>query len=305
MMIETKALAKNYGDIEAVKGVSFDVGRGELFGFLGPNGAGKTTTIHMLCTLISPTSGSAAVNGFDVMANRREVRRSVGLVMQGSAFDYSLTPSQTLLLHGLAFGLSWREIKGRTKELLQRADLWERRHHKMMTLSGGLQRRVEMMRGLLHRPDVLFLDEPTLGLDPASRKSIWDEIEELRADGDITIFLTTHYMEEAEPCDRIAFIDGGEIVTLDTPRALKRSVSGSIVTIGTRDNRAAAAELRDRYKFDPSTDDQQLSFVLDESRVSLPELLRTFPIPIDEINVRQPTLDDVFLKLTRGRQQDA
>ena len=179
-MIESRCLAKNYGDIEAVRSVSFEVERGELFGFLGPNGAGKTTTIHMLCTLISPTSGSASVNGFDVVENRREVRRSVGLVMQGSAFDYSLTPSQTLLLHGLAFGLPWREIRGRTKELLEKADLWERRHHKMTTLSGGLQRRVEMMRGLLHRPAVLFLDEPTLGLDPASRKSIWDEIEELR-----------------------------------------------------------------------------------------------------------------------------
>ena len=303
MIIETSALTKNYGEIEAVKDVSFDVGTGELFGFLGPNGAGKTTTIHMLCTLISPTSGSAAVNGFDVLANRREVRRAVGLVLQESAFDYSLTPSQTLLLQGLAFGLSWREIRSRTKKLLEKADLWDRRHHMMTTLSGGLQRRVEMMRGLMHRPAVLFLDEPTLGLDPASRKSIWDEIGELRSDSDITIFLTTHYMEEAEPCDRIAFIDGGKIVALDTPRALKRSVSGSIVTIDTGDNRNAVAELRDRYKLDPSEDGEHLSFVLDESRVSLPELLRTFPIPIDEINVRQPTLDDVFLKLTRGRQQ--
>ncbi|MGN6475074.1 MAG: ABC transporter ATP-binding protein [Mycobacteriales bacterium] len=219
--IEVSALSKSYGEVEAVRGVSFTVAPGEVFGFLGPNGAGKSTTINMLCTLATPTSGQALVSGYDVTAQQVAVRRHIGLVFQDPTLDGHLTAEQNLKLHAELYGLDRHTIPDRMKQMLDMVDLWDRRKAKVFSYSGGMRRRLEIARGLLHSPRVLFLDEPTLGLDPQSRRTIWSYLRALRESEGTTIFMTTHYMEEAESCDRIAIIDRGEIVALDTPTTLK------------------------------------------------------------------------------------
>ena len=239
-MIEVEGLAKRFGAIEAVKDVSFSVKPGEIFGFLGPNGAGKTTTINMLCTLVHPTSGTARVNGFDVIRERSEVRRSIGLVFQQTTLDEYLSADQNLRFHGYAYAIPADLRERRMTELMEMVDLADRRKGSVRTYSGGMKRRLEIARGLLHHPKVLFLDEPTLGLDPQTRRHIWDYLLKLREQEGLTIFLTTHYMDEAEYSDRIAVIDHGQIVGLDTPDGLKRSVGGDVVTVEVADGEAGA-----------------------------------------------------------------
>ncbi len=224
--IEVTDLVKTYGDVEAVRGVSLAVPRGEVFGFLGPNGAGKSTTINMLCTLTRPTSGSARVSGFDVVTQRDDVRRHIGLVFQDPTLDGYLTAEQNLRLHAELYGIDPGVIEARMGQMLEMVDLTDRRSQPVMTFSGGMRRRLEIARGLMHSPRVLFLDEPTIGLDPQTRGSIWRYIRTLQEAEGTTIFMTTHYMEEAEFCDRIAIMDRGEIVVLDTPEALKASIGG-------------------------------------------------------------------------------
>ncbi|MGH2975032.1 MAG: ATP-binding cassette domain-containing protein, partial [Solirubrobacterales bacterium] len=207
--ISVRGLAKSFGDVEAVRGVDFEVSAGEVFGFLGPNGAGKSTTINMLCTLATPTSGSATVAGHDVVRERDDVRRNIGLVFQDPTLDGYLTAQQNLRLHAELYGVERAAVAPRSRQVLEMVGLWDRRDAAVGTFSGGMRRRLEIARGLLHSPRVLFLDEPTLGLDPQTRSSIWRYIAELRAREQITIFMTTHYMDEAEFCDRIAIMDQG------------------------------------------------------------------------------------------------
>jgi ABC-2 type transport system ATP-binding protein len=228
-VIRAHGLRKRYGELEAVQGVDLEVYRGETFGFLGPNGAGKTTTINMLCTLIRPSAGSASVAGYDVMRERDDVRRSIGLVFQDTTLDTYLTADRNLRFHAELYGVPPEVIDGRIRRVLDIVGLWDRKDSKVLEYSGGMMRRLEIARGLLHYPRVLFLDEPTIGLDPQTRSHIWTYIEELKHREDITIFLTTHYMDEAEHCDRIAIIDNGRIVALDTPEALKASVGKDLV----------------------------------------------------------------------------
>src|ERR671924_1659676 len=246
LAIEVDGLAKSFGEIEAVRGVSFGVARGEVFGFLGPTGAGKSTTINMLCTLARPTSGAACVNGYDVTSQRDDVRRHIGLVFQDPTLDGYLTAAQNLRLHAELYGIDRGVVRERMRQMLELVDLWERRDQPVMTFSGGMRRRLEIARGLLHSPRVLFLDEPTIGLDPQTRSSIWRYIRALHEAEGTTIFMTTHYMDEAELCDRIAIIDRGEIVVLDTPETLKASVGADRVVLDTADDGAALAALRDR-----------------------------------------------------------
>src|SRR3954453_2876559 len=222
--VEVRGLAKSYDDVEGVRGIDFDVEAGEVFGFLGPNGAGKSTTINMLCTLAKPTGGSATVAGHDVVRERDAVRRNIGLVFQDTTLDPYLSAEQNLRLHAELYGVPRELVAPRMRQVLEMVGLWERRGSRVRTFSGGMKRRLEIARGLLHSPRVLFLDEPTIGLDPQTRRSIWGYIRELKAREDITIFLTTHYMDEAEYCDRIAIMDRGRIIVLDTPEALKASV---------------------------------------------------------------------------------
>jgi ABC-2 type transport system ATP-binding protein len=284
-----------------VKGVSFSVTENEVFGFLGPNGAGKTTTINMLCTLLRPSAGSATVNGFDVVGQRSNVRRSIGLVFQQTTLDDALTAEQNLRFHAYAYGVPAEVRERRLRELLALVELWERRGDRVRTFSGGMKRRLEIARGLLHHPRVLFLDEPTLGLDPQTRRRIWEYLGDLRAREGLTIFMTTHYMDEAEQCDRIAVIDHGEIVALDTPAGLKDAVGGDVVTIDTPDPTAGAAELRGRFGLEPVIADGTISFQVQGGEAFLPDFVRSFGRPIDAIGLRRPTLDDAFLRLT-GRE---
>jgi ABC-2 type transport system ATP-binding protein len=300
-MIRARDLVRRFGQLEAVRGVSFEVVEGEVFGFLGPNGAGKTTTIDMLCTLLRPTSGSAFINGFDVVRQRDDVRRSIGLVFQQRTLDETLTAEQNLRFHAYAYGVPAAERKSRVRELLTMVELWDRRAESVRAFSGGMKRRLEIARGLLHRPTVLFLDEPTLGLDPQTRRRIWDYLGELRAHRDLTIFLTTHYMDEAENCDRIAIIDHGRIVAMDTPTRLKNAVGGDLITITTAAVESAASELRRSFGVAPVVADGTVSFQVPEGEAFLPGFVRSFGQPLDAINLRRPTLDDVFLELT-GRE---
>ena len=274
---------------------------GEIFGFLGPNGAGKTTTINMLCTLLTPTSGSAVVNGFDVRRDRSDVRRSIGLVFQQTTLDEYLSADQNLRFHAYAYGMPAELRERRMTELMDMVDLADRRKGSVRTYSGGMKRRLEIARGLLHHPKVLFLDEPTLGLDPQTRRHIWDYLLKLRETEGLTIFLTTHYMDEAEHADRIAVIDHGQIVGLDTPNGLKRSVGGDQVTISAPDNQAAATEITERYATDAAMRDGTVSFTVSNGAEFLPDFVRSFSQPLQSVTVREPTLDDVFLHLT-GRE---
>jgi len=300
-MIDVQQLARRFGELEAVKDVSFAVGEGEVFGFLGPNGAGKTTTISMLTTLLQPSSGRARVNHYDVVRQRSEVRRSIGLVFQQTTLDETLTAEQNLRFHAYAYGVPSDVRERRLRELLSMVELWDRRASKVRTYSGGMKRRLEIARGLLHHPRVLFLDEPTLGLDPQTRRRIWEYLAELRAREGLTIFLTTHYMDEAEQADRIAIIDHGRIVALDSPTGLKSGVGGDMITIATGDGDAAGEEIRSRYGLSPSVADGTVSFHVPAGEAFLPEFVRRFSQPLEAIGLRRPTLDDVFMHLT-GRE---
>ncbi len=240
-------LVKTFDQVQAVRGVSFEVATGEVFGFLGPNGAGKTTTINMLCTLAKPTAGHARVAGHDVVRERDDVRRNIGLVFQDPTLDGYLTAAQNLRLHAELYGVQSSLVEPRMQQVMEMVGLWERRDGIVGTFSGGMRRRLEIARGLMHSPRVLFLDEPTIGLDPQTRRSIWTYIRELKEREEITIFMTTHYMDEAEWCDRIAIMDHGQIVALDSPETLKAQVGQDRVTIHTEDDEAAIRALVARF----------------------------------------------------------
>jgi len=297
-VISTAGLARNFGHTQAVKGISFSVAEGEVFGFLGPNGAGKTTTISMLCTLLAPSAGEATVAGFDIRSKRTEVRRSIGLVFQDPTLDEYLTAIQNLRFHAYAYGVPKRVRDERIHELLDLMELWDRRNSSVREFSGGMKRRLEIARGLLHHPRILFLDEPTLGLDPQTRHRIWKYVLDLRRRESLTIFLTTHYMDEAENCDRIAIIDEGEIVALDRPELLKNSLGGDVVTLRVENGEGAVAELFARYELSASIEGDGVCFKLPGAEEFLPGLMRSFSCEILGVTIRRPTLDDVFLSLT-------
>ena len=296
--ITVEGLGKRFKDVEAVKDVSFAVAEGEIFGFLGPNGAGKTTTINMLCTLLRPTSGTATVNGYDVVRQRKEVRRSLGLIFQETTLDDYLTAEQNLLFHAYAYSVPKSVREPRMKELLTMLELWDRRKESVATYSGGMRRRLEIARGLLHHPKVLFPDEPTLGLDPQTRRHIWRYILDLRERENLTFFMTTHYMDEAEHCDRIAVIDQGRIVALDTPDNLKDALGGDVLSLRSENNEAAMLEIRERYDLQPQLEDGQVVFNVPRGEQFLPEFVRRFGQRLLSVGIRRPTLEDVFLKLT-------
>ena len=304
-IVDVHGLARRFGKIEAVKGVDFSVEEGEVFGFLGPNGAGKTTTINMLCTLLRPSAGSATMNGYDVAHQRSEVRRSIGLVFQQPTVDEYLSAEQNMRFHAYAYNVPRDLRERRIHDLLEMVELWDRRKGSVRTFSGGMKRRLEIARGLLHHPRVLFLDEPTLGLDPQTRRHIWDYLLDPRQRENLTIFMSTHYMDEAEYCGRIAIIDNGAIVALDTPDGLKSAVGGDLITISTPDQTAAAAELQEKWQIDAVVQDGTLRFPVAQGERFLPEFVRGFSLPLESVGLRRPTLDDVFLNLTGREIRDA
>jgi ABC-2 type transport system ATP-binding protein len=298
-------LRKSYGDVEAVRGVDFTVDAGEIFGFLGPNGAGKTTTINMLCTLTRPTSGSALVAGHDVVRERDDVRRHIGLVFQDQTLDGYLTAEQNLRLHAELYGVASNLVAPRMRQVLEMVGLWERRGSTVNTFSGGMRRRLEIARGFLHSPRVLFLDEPTIGLDPQTRRSIWSYIRELQAREEITIFMTTHYMDEAELCDRIAIMDHGEIVALDTPEALKAGVGADRVRLETDDDQAALAELAEHFDLEGTVAEGAVTVLVPGGEAFVPRLFEELDVGIRSVSVSRPTLDDVFMSHTGSTIRDA
>jgi len=303
--VAVEQLRKTYGKIEAVKGVSFEVAPGEVFGFLGPNGAGKTTTISMLCTLVNPTGGSAAVAGHDVVRERDEVRRNIGLVFQDPTLDGYLSAEQNLRFHAELYGVPKSAVAARIRRVMEMVALWDRKDAKVMTFSGGMKRRLEIARGLLHSPRVLFLDEPTVGLDPQTRAAIWGYINELRVSEDITIFMTTHYMDEAEYCDRIAIIDHGEVVVIDSPERLKASVGKDRVQIQTRDDQAAITALRARFGLEAAVHEGAVTFAVASGEEFVPRLFAELGMPITSVSVSRPSLDDVFMSYTGSTIRDA
>jgi ABC-2 type transport system ATP-binding protein len=303
--IEVRDLKKSFGEVEAVRGVSFEVAPGEVFGFLGPNGAGKTTTINMLCTLAKPTAGAAFVAGHDSVRERDDVRRNIGLVFQDPTLDGYLTAAQNLRLHAELYGVESALVPARMEQVLRMVDLWERRDGVVMTFSGGMRRRLEIARGLMHSPRVLFLDEPTIGLDPQTRSSIWRYIRELKQREEITIFMTTHYMDEAEFCDRIAIMDSGRIVALDTPEALKAEVGADRVRIQTEDDEAAIAAIAERFELEATVSEGAVTFFVPSGEEFVPRLFAELGIAIKSVSVSRPTLDDVFMSHTGSTIRDA
>ncbi|HET9093129.1 MAG TPA: ATP-binding cassette domain-containing protein [Acidimicrobiales bacterium] len=298
LAVEADRLSKRFGDLEAVRGISFSVEQGEAFGLLGPNGAGKSTTISMLCTLLRPSGGRARVAGADVVTETAAVRRRIGLVFQDPTLDDYLTAEENLRFHGELYGVPATLLRDRIAEVLEMVELSERRGDIVRSFSGGMRRRLEIARGLLHSPRVLFLDEPTVGLDPQTRAHIWSYIETLREAEQITIFLTTHYMEEAEHCERIAIIDHGEIAVLDTPERLKESVAEDRVEIGVTDPPAAVRVLSDRFGLQATVLEGAVVFQTREAEGFVPRLFGESGLAISWVRVARPSLDDVFMAYT-------
>ena len=303
--VDVRGLVKRFGSLTAVDGVSFDVRPGEIFGFLGPNGAGKSTTISMLCTLLTPTEGTATVAGFDIVRERSAVRRNIGLVFQDPTLDEYLTAVENLRFHAELYGVPSKEVRPRLDQVLSMVGLQDRRKSLVRTYSGGMKRRLEIARGLLHSPRVLFLDEPTVGLDPQTRASIWAYVTELRQRERITIFLTTHYMDEAEYSDRIAIMDAGSIVALDTPEALKESVGTDRIRLRTDDDALTIALLAERFGIEATTSEGEVTFYVAGGEEFVPRLFAELPVAIKAVSVARPTLDDVFMSYTGRTIRDA
>jgi ABC-2 type transport system ATP-binding protein len=302
--IVVSGLEKSFGEVHAVRGVDFEVQSGEVFGFLGPNGAGKTTTINMCCTLTKPSGGTATVAGHDVVRDRDNVRRNIGLVFQETTLDGYLTAEQNLRLHAELYGVQSGLVPARMRQVMEMVGLWERKDSPVRTFSGGMKRRLEIARGLMHSPRVLFLDEPTIGLDPQTRRSIWTYIRTLKESEEITIFMTTHYMDEAEWCDRIAIMDQGVIVALDSPEALKAQVGADRIRIETEDDLAAIASLRERFDIEAVISEGAVTFRIPSGEQFVPRLFAELGVPIRSVSVSRPTLDDVFMSYTGSSIRD-
>jgi ABC-2 type transport system ATP-binding protein len=298
VIIKVENLTRRFNGITAVDNISFEVEEGTIFGFLGPNGAGKTTTINILCTLLSPTSGKAQIAGHDCMKESAAVRKAIGIVFQDTTLDKDLTAYENLIFHAYLYNVPKDEMKQRVSDVLRFVGLHERKDDLVKKFSGGMKRRLEVARGLIHRPRVLFLDEPTLGLDPQSRTSLWEFITELPKKHNVTIFMTTHYMEEAEVCNRIAIIDKGKIIAMGSPEELKRTVGGDIVYIRTADNMNAKQEIEKLLNTPVSEKEGELYMTCDMGDTCIPEMMRKIREKVISVRLQRPTLNDVFLKLT-------
>ncbi|RSM59779.1 ABC transporter ATP-binding protein [Actinoplanes sp. ATCC 53533] len=303
--VVAEGLRKVYGTVEAVVDLDLTVPAGETFGFLGPNGAGKSTTIGMLCTLLRPTAGRAVVAGYDVGRHPDEVRRRIGLIFQESTLEKELTAEENLRFYADLFGVPRRRSRAAIPELLDLVGLADRRNAPVRMFSGGMRRRLELARGLLHAPRVLFLDEPTTGLDPQTRVAIWEHLRRLRQEQDVTIFLTTHHLEEAEHCDRIAIIDHGELVVEGAPPDLKAVVADDLVALRTSDDEEAARAVRSRFGLVATAGPDGVRVRVPDGAAFVPRLCAEISVPVHSVTVTPPTLDDVFLHYTGRTIRDA
>jgi ABC-2 type transport system ATP-binding protein len=302
-IIETNDLTRKFGDLVAVDRLNIKVKHGEVFGLLGPNGAGKTTTISMLCTILKPTSGVATVNGFDIAKQPGQVRKSIGIVFQEPSVDDRLTGRENMEMHANLYGVPPDTAKKRIKALLKLVELDQRADNLLRTYSGGMRRRLEIARGLIHYPRVLFLDEPTIGLDPQTREHIWTYIKKLSKEEDISIILTTHYMDEADLlCDRIGIIDFGKIVALDTPEELKESLGEETITIATSEAQRLSQRLKEtKLVSKAALSNNELTVHVKNGHETLPRIVEfaaNAGIRIDSISLHEPNLGDVFLHYT-------
>jgi ABC-2 type transport system ATP-binding protein len=296
-VIDTKNLTKKYKEITAVDDLNLKIEEGEIFGLLGPNGAGKTTILLMLTTLKKPTSGTAKVNNFDIEKQPDKVRKSIGIVFQDPSSDDIMTGYENLKLHGWLYDMPDDLREKRIKEVLELVDLTDRKNDLVKKYSGGMRRRLEIARGLMHHPKVLFLDEPTLGLDPQSRGHIWNYIEKLAKEEKITIIITTHYMDEADKlCDRMAIIDRGKIVVMGTPKKLKKDLGGDIIRLKAKN---LDVEVLNKLKYIKKVDkcDSEICLTVKDANKHLQEILKVVG-KVESVEIRSPTLDDVFLHYT-------
>jgi len=300
-IVELTSLTHHYGERVALHQVTLQVDRGSIFALLGPNGGGKTTLFKILTTLLTPTSGTARVAGADVATERDRVRARIGIVFQKPSLDGKLTVLENLTHQGHLYGLLGRELRRRSREAMERFRFADRANDRVETLSGGLQRRVELAKGLLHRPEVLILDEPSTGLDPGARADLMVHLRELRARDGVTSLLTTHLMDEADRCDRVGILDCGRLVALGTPTDLKATIGGDVVTIHSGNPGSLAARAKERFSCEVDIVDAAVRIERERGHQFVPQLIEAFPGEIDSVTVGKPTLDDVFLHLTGHR----
>jgi ABC-2 type transport system ATP-binding protein len=299
--LETSRLVHRYGDRTALAGLDLRVEPGEIFALLGPNGGGKTTLFRLLSTLIPIQEGRASVLGFDVANQTAEVRLRIGVVFQAPSLDKKLTVAENLHHQGHLYGMSGTALRHRADEMLARLGLSDRRRSRVETLSGGLRRRVELAKGMLHHPRLLLLDEPSTGLDPAARRDLWDYLRQIRAEDGVTVVLTTHLLEEADKADRLAILNAGSLVALDTPERLRASVGGDSLTIASDDAAWLAAAIGERFGLAAQEVDGCVRLELPDASQWVPRLAEAFPGRIETITLGKPTLEDVFIDRTGHR----
>lgn len=300
-IIAVRDLVHRYQDRTALNGISFDVRPAELFGLLGPNGSGKTTLFRILSTLMVPTSGSANIAGFDAVREPGALRRHIGVVFQAQSVDPKLTAYENLWHQGHLYGLRGRDLRERITEILTRVGLLDRRDDRVETFSGGMQRRIELAKGLLHHPEVLLLDEPTTGLDPGARHDLWQYLQILRDQERVSIIVTTHLMEEAERCDRLAILNEGNLVALGTPEVLTREIGGDVILLEAREPQTLADRIRSKFHVDATVMDNQVRLEIENGHRFVPDVVEAFPGEIQSLSVSKPTLEDVFIHRTGHR----
>ena len=311
LAVQTERLTHRYGERVALHGLSLSINAGEIVALLGPNGSGKTTLFRILSTLVPPQEGRAAIFDLDVARQRDEVRRVIGVVFQNPSLDKELTAAENLRYHGHLYGLRGAELAARVDDLLRRVNLIDRAGDRVKTFSGGMRRRVEVAKGMLHRPRLMLLDEPSTGLDPVARGEVWSDLAEVRRDAGVTVLLTTHLMDEADRCDRVAIMDRGKLVAFDTPAALKERIGGDVIALRARDAAAATtmrAVLKEKFAIDANdatdaaTDAATIRFERPRGHEFIPALIEALPGGVvDSVSVGKPTLEDVFVHVTGRR----
>jgi len=300
-VIRVEDLRHSYGKRAALRGVSFDVRQGEIFALLGPNGSGKTTLFRILSTLMLPSGGRAVICGFDAATQADQVRRRIGVVFQAQSIDVKLTAAENLWHQGHLYGLRGAVLQARIQTMLERVGLAHRARDRVETFSGGMQRRVELAKGLIHGPGVLLLDEPTTGLDPGARRDLWQYLHQLRAEEGVSVIVTTHLMEEAERCDRLAILNVGQVVALGTPAELRSQIGGDVILLGTEQPEALAERIEQRFALATTVLDGKVRLKRKDGHRLVAQLAEAFPGEIDSISVSKPTLEDVFISRTGHR----